>query len=239
MMSPEQVTHQLCISAGVDANDLDGGSLIGVFQKLRPDGVGVDGKAVAEILTGSEKLDAVAGRLTQVYEIAGDPKRPDGALDAYFIVRNPSPISPEEVEYEASKFFELLERLAAAVSFQPLSNVLSPTPDVRILEGLPPKNPKKQNEKTELLRRVESASDDICLSLAKQDAVADMLWESVYFMACDAFLRDYILWPLYAPSVKVDDPFRHYFQLWKHRVKFRIFGKSQVDFYLPRLDGVI
>lgn len=238
-MSPEQVTKQLCLSVGVDAEDLDGGGLIGVFQKLRPDGVGVDSRGIDEILTGSEKLDAVAGRLAQVYETAGDPKRPDGALDAYFIVRNPSPISPEEVEYEAVQFFELLESFASAVGFQPLYEVLSPTPVVRILEGLPPKNPKKQDEKTELLRRVESASDDLCRSLAQQDAVADLLWEPVYFMACDAFLRDYILWPLYAPFVKAEDPFRHYFQLWKHRVKFRIFGKSQIDFYLPRLEEVV
>ena len=69
------------------------------------------------------------------------------------------------------------------------------------------------------------------------DPVAETLRPAYYFTACDAMLRDYLMWPLYARTTGLNDPFDSYFQLWKHGVKYRIFGEGQIDLYLPRILG--
>jgi hypothetical protein len=46
-------------------------------------------------------------------------------------------------------------------------------------------------------------------------------------------LRDYLMWPFYGAASALDDPFAPYFELWRHGVKYRIFGETQVDLYLP------
>ena len=63
---------------------------------------------------------------------------------------------------------------------------------------------------------------------------AALLRPAFYFTACDSMLRDYLMWPIYAESAGLPDPLEPYFHLWRHGVKYRIFGESQVDLYLPR-----
>ena len=63
---------------------------------------------------------------------------------------------------------------------------------------------------------------------------AEVLRPAYYFTACDTMLRDYLMWPLYAQASGLEDPLESYFELWRHGVKYRIFGETQVDLYLPR-----
>ncbi|MCG8649898.1 MAG: apolipoprotein acyltransferase, partial [Pirellulales bacterium] len=116
------------------------------------------------------------------------------------------------------------------------ATALGAAPAVRILEGIPPKHPKDEREKSNLLKTFQQDAT-VLVERIDTDPVAAMLRPAFYFTACDAMLRDYLMWPLYVAATGLDDPFASYFQLWRHGVKYRIFGETQIDFYLPRPAG--
>ena len=101
------------------------------------------------------------------------------------------------------------------------------------MEGLPPKHPKDAAEKSKLLRTLQEGATAL-VDRIDAGPYAPILRPAYYFTACDTMLRDYLMWPLYAAASGLEDPFKSYFELWRHGVKYRIFGETQVDFYLPR-----
>ncbi len=115
-------------------------------------------------------------------------------------------------------------------------------PAIRVLEGLPPKHPKAEAEKSPLLKSLQNQASTLLERIAADDSAA-ALRPAYYFVACDPMLRDYLMWPLYREPLHdlsqqpIADPFQPYFRLWTHGVKYRIFGDKQVDLYLPRQTG--
>lgn len=214
--------------AGFESDvELDADSLIGVIQTFRPDGLRMVG--LFDSLAVGDEIEA---RLRQLFQAAGDDRRPQGGRDAYFVVRNPPPLDPSVAEELASRWVEGIRELAAVLGDVETVGTLDPSPSIRVLEGIPPKHPKNDEEKSELLRTIQQ-SDSL---VERIDAVpeAALLRPAFYFTACDSMLRDYLMWPLYAESVGLPDPLEPYFQLWRHGVKYRIFGETQMDLYLPR-----
>ena len=204
-------------------------SLIGLFQVFRPDGAGLDG-AFEQIASG----DQLRQRLQLLFDAAGDDQRPAGGRDAYFVVRKPKPIDPIVAESLANDWLSRISELALTLGDVETVSVLQPIPTIRVLEGIPPKHPKRDEEKSELLRAFQN---DVAMLTARIDAAdphAAVLRQAYYFIACDTMLRDYLMWPLYADAAAVEDPFEPYFQLWCSGMKYRIFGETQIDLYLPR-----
>lgn len=218
--------HELA-GSDLDAN-LDADSLIGFFQTFRPDGAGIAG-VYSELDVG----DALHERLDRLFEAAGNDRRPDGGRDAYFIVRNPPPLDPELAGRLGRSWIEGLRNLAISLGDSMIADMLSPTPMIRVLEGLPPKHPKSEAEKSQLLLAVKDEASKLVLRI-DGGPYAPVLRPAYYYTACDSMLRDYLMWPLYAGPSGVKDPLEPYFELWKHGVKYRIFGETQVDLYLPR-----
>ena len=225
--------HQLARS---DSKELDADSLIGFFQAFRPDGEGLSG-----LFDHLEDEQELLGRLGAVYAAAGDGRRGDGSRDAYFVVRNPPAIEPEDAADLANRWLGGLCALALHLKDDVLTQTLDPIPDVRVLEGLPPKHPKAQSERSKLLRSLQDEADTLLQRVDGGNATAAALGSAYYFVACDSMLRDYLMWPLYADMISeqggdqaVADPFEPYFQLWRHGVKYRIFDDRQVSLYLPR-----
>lgn len=219
------------------ANEND--PLIGYFQSFRPDGraiesafeeLGEDNRSLFDSPAVGSQLDE---RLTQLYQVAGDNRRPQGGRDAYFIVRNPAPIDPENAETLAKQWVSNIAEFAQTVGDSETSLRLQSIPKIRVLEGLPPKHPKQVHEKTNLLQTFQ---DDVPLLVERIDVgpVAPLLRTAYYFIACDSVLRDYLMWPIYSTAVNLADPMEPYFQLWRHGVKYRIFQETQIDLYLPR-----
>lgn len=101
-----------------------------------------------------------------------------------------------------------------------------------MLEGIPPKHPKVDSEKSKLLKSIQSTSN--FTERIEAGPYPHALRPAYYFTACDPMLRDYLMWPLYSKATGLRDPLMAYFELWGHGVKYRIFGESQVDLYLPR-----
>ena len=206
---------------------LEPDSLVGFFQVFRP-----DGQALAELFSELEVGDELQSRLQQLYAIAGDDRRPSGGRDAYFLVRDPKPLEPERAEQLATSWLEGLIAIASHLEEESIRETLQPLPRIRVLEGTPPKHPKDEAEKSRLLRSVQQAATLVERIDAGPFPAA--LRPAYYFSACDTMLRDYLMWPLYARATGLRDPLFPYFELWRHGVKYRIFGETQVDLYLPR-----
>jgi hypothetical protein len=247
-MDSDSLVLQLHQRAGTlpDA-DPDADSLIGFFQAFRPDGTPEQPLFTGLIRSGDASLlgsngqsvlteeiaEALDERLVALYRTAGDNRRPGGGKDAYFVVRQPQPIDPDVVESLAEKLIEDLAELASVVGDAETASLLGQSPRIRVLEGLPPKHPKRDDEKTSLLRAMQQEVPQ-WVSRLDVGGLAGLLRPAYYFIACDPLLRDYLMWPLYRESARLADPFLPYFQLWRHGVKYRVFQEDQIDFYLPR-----
>jgi len=210
--------------AVVDAN-----SMIGFFQRFRPDGKGLVG-LYDNLPNGAE----YHRRLDQLYEACGDGRRSAAGRDAYFVVRQPPPISPDAAESYATAWLESLQRIAARLANDELSEQLDPLPQVRVLIGTPPKQPKADLASFPLLSAIKVDAAAITAGLASGCQVVSLLREAYYFTACDAMLRDYLLWPAYAEHLGEPDAMSGYFELWRHGVKLRVFHDDKIDLYLPR-----
>lgn len=206
----------------------DSESLIGFFQLFRP-----DGKRLAGLFDALPQGNELCERLQRVFEVAGDDRRPGGGRDAFFIVRSPSPLSVELAEHHCSTWVQGLRQIAEAVGDVPTAEALDSSPKIRVLEGIAPKHPKRPEERSELLNVFLDRAVKLTEQVAGADDHAELLRPAYYFMACDAMLRDYLMWPFYAGLTGLADPLRSYFTLWAHGVRFRIFREDQVDLYLP------
>ena len=57
--------------------------------------------------------------------------------------------------------------------------------------------------------------------------------EGLYTIACDYNLQRHILWPLYKDATPIEEPFRPYFDLWRHGAGFRFIDEQAVRVYVP------
>ena len=220
------------VAAGKPLSEAD--SLIGLFQNYRPDGKGLRGlfSDLAPWLDQEIGLELEA-RLERLFEVAGDDRRPQGGRDAYFVVRRPPPISVEQATTWATKWVSSLAELAINVGDSETAEVLDPLPGIRVLEGVPPKHPRSNDEKTTFLSAMQQSVPSILERVDAGHAPA-ALRQAYYFISCDPMLRDYLMWPLFRSATAIRDPFLPYFELWRHGVKYRIFQEKQMDLYLPR-----
>ncbi|KAA5541376.1 apolipoprotein acyltransferase [Roseiconus nitratireducens] len=216
-------------AAGPTPELSDADSLIGFFQTLRPDG----GDLASVFNTLPQGADLV-DRLERVYQLAGDQQRPGGGKDAFFIVRTPDQLTVEAAEHHADQWIDGLRQIAEVVGDETTANALQVRPKIRVLEGIPPKHPKLPEHRSDLLSVFLERCEELCGKVENVDPHADLMRPAYYFIACDAMLRDYLMWPFYAQQTTLTDPLRSYFTLWAHGVKYRIFREDQVDLYLPR-----
>lgn len=228
-MTPEQLIRRCHDLAGHPSDAVaDADSLISFFQVFRPDGNALDG-----LFSDLDCGDRLQERLDQLFLIAGDDRRPSGGRDAYFVVRKPATIDPNQLENAAKAWLVGVRDIALSVGDEEIAQMLAPTPTIRVLEGIPPKHPKDPAEKSHLLQTIKTKAPKL-VDRIDAGSIAPVLRPAYYFTSCDTMLRDYLMWPFYASATKLDDPLAPYFTIWKHGVKYRIFGESQVDLYVPR-----
>ncbi len=229
-MTPEKLIqrcHDLIGSASEEVDRSNGDSLIGFFQSFRPDGTGLHG-----LFDGIPVASDLQSRLDNVFIAAGDDRRPQGGRDAYFVIRKPDPLDPTLAGELASQWLHGLRQFAEVLGVADIVNILQPEPKVRVLEGIPPKHPKNESEKSNLLKAIQLQSTHL-VEHVDAGPLPAALRPAYYFIACDSMLRDYLMWPFYAEATGLTDPLSPYFELWRHGVKYRIFGETQVDLYLP------
>ena len=229
--------------AGVDPSvPDDADALLGFFQTYRPDGL-----ALGNLFDGLPHRAELSRRIDQLFAAAGEDRRPQGGRDAYFVVRKYEMISARRVEILAGDWCGRLASLGRELGHPSDAERFDPPPTVRVLEGIPPKHPKKDQGRTGILQTLLEKVPDWTAEIAVPGdaaiagnwmADADQLRRVFYFIACDPYLRDYLMWPLYADAIQTVEPFEPYFELWRHRVKFRSFKEGQLDWYLPISTGL-
>lgn len=219
----------------------DSNSLIGVFQAFRPDGL-PEIASLHELAGGAE----FGQRLQSIYDAVSMSNRSDNMKDAYFIVRDP-PVPTAALCDCVGQFVSSIASATQTMENPPVR--FAELPAVRMLEGKPPKHPRAAREKSELLNLLQTTLPTFIGGLFEQEdaseseVVGHQLAESLYFVACDSWLRDYVRLPLLreaAIKTAVDQACTAYFQLWRHGVKYRVFSNERIDFYLPRrTDGTL
>lgn len=223
------VVSRLCELAGLAAQDDSPDALVGIFQSFRPSGDALDG--IFDEVEGGAEFER---RLRSIYAATQTSQRYDSMTDAYFIVRNPPGMPSASAQSSATQFFDGLVGIVGRYGDDNQRAVFNRTPELRVLEGKAPKKPRKEEDKCELHCALEQWVPDLVLAeLIRKNPLAYRLSAACYFIACDSFLRDYLLWPLLGDADRFD-PFRPYFELWRHGVKFRAYSNDSLDFYLPR-----
>ncbi len=206
--------------------------MIGFFQRFRPDGAGLAG-----LYDGLPNGKQYGDRLQKLFVATGDDRKVGGGRDAYFIVRKSLSISPGDAALHATKWLEAMHRIAVRVDDDRLIRWLSPLPQIRVLEGTPPKQPKADLAVFGLLRALKVDVPALTDGRGSDCEVVRLLRDAYYYIACDATLRDYLLWPAYADALGEEDAMEGYFELWRHGVKIRVFHDDKIDLYLPRIDA--
>jgi hypothetical protein len=206
----------------MDAASQDG--LVGFFQKFRPHGNGLT--AAFEGVVGADEF---LPRLLRIYQATAEGW---DETDAYFVVRRPTPLSQEKAKQFATLYLQKMGEVAAEVGNADLVQLLKPLPRIEIVVGKAPWPPGQDDPET----LIYEARTDFILSLTPQDSQVLLLDDALYHIACDYFLRDYVLWPLYKHSTAIADPFEPYFDLWEHGAAIRFQGDDVVKVYVPRLD---
>lgn len=243
-MKTEQFFEQCRAAAGIGSQvAFEPDALIGFFQAFRPHGEGL-----AAAFEGLSDGDDLVERLSELYRVCGDSLRPQGGRDAYFVVRRPEPVEAVVVESLARDWLENLASLARGLGNERIAQRLSGDVGVRVLEGIAPKPPKAAEDRSDLLELFQHDLPDLLAPVTPADSIPALLRPAYYFVACDAALRDYLMWPLYRDPIRSlakqgshlaveADPFEPYFTLWRHGIKYRVFTDDQVDFYIPRPEG--
>ena len=245
-MDSKTLFEQFCQAARLDSDaSANPDALIGVFQSFRPDGIGLE-----SAFEGLDEANELQERLSDLYRECGDSLRPQGGRDAYFVVRRPRPIDPSVAESATREWLENLAILARAADNAHAAEYLSRDLRIRVLEGIAPKHPRAIEEKCTLLQVFENHVPELLDEMGHTTPTIDLLRPAYYFIACDASLRDYLMWPLYrtvlsktqgkgssAQGLISADPYAPYFKLWSHGIKYRIFTDEQIDLYLPRNIG--
>jgi len=191
------------------------------------------GDALFEMFDDTPVGQALSDRLRSLYEVAGDSARPGGGQDAYFVVRNPPQADTTDVSSWAIRWLESLRALAEQTGAESMAALLDPTPEVRVLEGIAPKQIRADLDTVPLYRLLKKDAAELTSRLETRSLVPSMLGPAYYFAACDWALRDYLLWPVFNAASDLQDPFGPYFDLWRHGAKLRTFGDGRIDVYLP------
>lgn len=184
----------------------DEDDLVGFFEHFRPQGKGLEA-----VFEGVEAGDEVLPRLKQVFK-ATAKSSPDAP---YFLPTPSQSPTASTVTKLLRQHWKKLSQIAAAVDDEEAVKLLSKMPPIKIVKGELP-----EQDEDPLAERIRDLVIDFQSSLRARKSSAHLLGEALYSMADSYAIPDYVLWPLYADSSDIDEPFAPAFQLWKQGVEW-------------------
>ena len=181
---------------------------------------------MSKALEGVEGAAEILPRLLAIYRVTASGWD-EG--DAYFLVKNPMPLAREKGERLASTHLRKFVAIAKEVAATDLLRLLEPLPSIEVVEGQTPWPPSQDDPETLFYE----ARADFMASLTPLPSDALLLDGAIYYLACDYFLRDHVLWPLYRQSAAVAEPFESYFELWTFGAGMRFVNDRLVKVFVP------
>ena len=194
--------------------------LFGFFQAFRPDGTGLD-----DALRGAVGADEVLPRLLEVYRATAPGWDP---ADAYFLVRQPEPLSSAVAADLALAHVGAMREIGHALGRGDLEAALGTAPSIQYAQGAAP-----PPESAGLEMEVYELATDFVAGLSPVESDLLLLGEAAYGIACDYYVRHHVLWPLYRADSPVRDPFSPYFRLWRQGAALRFAGRERLVVYVP------
>jgi hypothetical protein len=197
--------------------------LVGFFQAFRP-----YGQDLPRALEGVVRAEEILPRLLQIYAATapGWDER-----DAYFVVRAPDPLFQDQARDLILAHVQRFAQIAKEVGAIELLGILEPPPEIDVVQGHTPWPPDPDGVESLMY----DARTDFIESLTPTASDALLLDDALYHLACDYYLRDYVLWPLYRQSSKVVEPFGSYFEMWKHGAGLRFVTTDLIKAFVPVL----
>jgi len=198
-------------------------SLYGFFQTFRPMGA-AQAEALRQALLPIPQGAEVLERLKVAF--AADDGHPPSR--GYFDAFRPTPLSAAEAAGLVRAFLAKVTAMATASNCPELVELLRDV-HVSTVVGKRP-FPTVQHPTQALLHDVVC---DWFLSLQRQPTWAYELNEAFFSVACDLYLGWHFMWPWFAASSAIDEPFAPWCELWLHGVEYRFVADSSLEVYLP------
>ena len=215
-MNKKQLLQRCCRIAGgsgVWATD----DLSQFYHRFRPNGEGLE-----EVFDSVEHGTAIVNRIKAVMKMDGTDK--GMALEC----RAPKPIDDAKAITLAKKAVANVKQLAIELDDEEISTMFTAR-EFQIKSGQLSKY--RQNSVTdERVCIMCEAVDDIMI---RSDAAAAVMFEAAYTLAHDFPLAYYIQWPAVASDFNTEDPFKPFFDLWCHKVKWRFNKTNTVEVFTP------
>jgi hypothetical protein len=173
----------------------------------------------------------VYNRLQQIYRATSTGSvRPQG-VDAYFIVRDPEPAEIYFLKQNATELLTSWRQMASQINQQELVKLLTPIPEIKITSSSPPEPDPTGTESLGVL--IYDIHTDWRTQLEPMCPHASWMREAFYYINCDYYLADYVIWPWFMKSSPIIEPMRPYFNLWLHGAELHCHAPDDVTLFVP------
>lgn len=210
-----------CQAIAEEPGDWTEDDLAGFFHRYRPSGSGLE-KLYADVPRGDE----IVKRLKAVLSVDGT----DEGLS--LSVNKPLPVEPAKAVSIVKKFFTNMRRWGNELAEDDLTDAFPANADFVARPGEIGKY--RDNKATHEALCVLCDLTEGALSDAAGPKMAGVIMtEAVYTLVYDFPLTYYIQWPNYAKGFQAKDPFRPHFDMWHHKVKWRLVARKRVEVFSP------
>ncbi|MEO0819454.1 MAG: hypothetical protein AAF074_03415 [Pseudomonadota bacterium] len=215
-MNKRQLLQRCCkIAGGSGVWETD--DLSQFYHRFRPNGNGLE-----EVFVGVDHGNAIVSRIKAVMKMDGTDK--GMALEC----RAPKPIDDARAIALAKKAVANVKQLATELDEEELSEMFKAS-EFELRSGQLSKY--RQNSVTD--ERVSVMCDVVDDIMIGSDAAAAAMFEAAYTLAHDFPIAYYIQWPAVASEFKTEDPFKPFFDLWCHKIKWRFNKSNTVEVFTP------
>lgn len=175
----------------------DQSDLIGLFQYFRPDGEGVEA-----IFAGHPFGDAILERIRKCY---AHTREGYAESDAYFIPRPKESCSQTMAINLLNRHLLEMRKIAERLHVDELVDLIANSTPVRVRTRAELDEGALNDDSPEAW--LYDIATDFMGSLSPHESPLLQLRDAMYSIANDMFLRNYLLWPLYADSYPDSEPF--------------------------------
>src|SRR5262245_30618640 len=134
----------------------------------------------------------------------------------YFIVCRPARATPEMLIELTKQHLTKVREIARSSGKDDLTAKLDPLPAIEIKYTREPPFPEKQPDLAAPETAIYGVVGDWFSDLVPVQSDALLLDEAFYYIACDYYIAQYLMWPLYSQSTDIIEPFAPYFELWTY-----------------------